>query len=83
MKKGTISKKGQIVIPKPLREQLALEAGAEVVFELLGNTIIVRPVAAAKATTPEEVYECAQYKGPSSTVAEMNQAVEREAARRR
>ncbi len=32
-----VSSKGQIVIPKKLRERLGLEAGSEVEFEVIGE----------------------------------------------
>jgi AbrB family looped-hinge helix DNA binding protein len=42
-----VSSKGQIVIPKKLRERLGLEAGEEVDFRLLqGKTIVVEKVVA-------------------------------------
>lgn len=37
-----VSEKGQVTIPKPLRDQLGIGAGSEVTFEVEGDTIVVR-----------------------------------------
>jgi AbrB family looped-hinge helix DNA binding protein len=37
-----VSEKGQITIPKPLRESLGIEAGEEMAFEERDGTIVVR-----------------------------------------
>lgn len=37
-----VSEKGQVTIPKALRDQLGLGAGSEVAFEISGDTIVVR-----------------------------------------
>lgn len=37
-----VSEKGQVTIPKPLRDQLGIGAGSEVTFEVKGDTIVVR-----------------------------------------
>ncbi|QDP96539.1 AbrB/MazE/SpoVT family DNA-binding domain-containing protein [Microlunatus elymi] len=37
-----VGAKGQIVIPKPMRDQLGLHPGDEVDFELRGDQIVVR-----------------------------------------
>ena len=45
----TISSKGQLVIPKKIRQELDLQSGAKVNVELVGNEIILRPVQDKKA----------------------------------
>lgn len=40
----TLSTKGQIVIPKRIREALGLRPGAKFVIELEGDRLILRPV---------------------------------------
>jgi AbrB family looped-hinge helix DNA binding protein len=42
MTKATISSKGQIVIPKTVRERLGLKAGTEVVFDVQGEAVIMK-----------------------------------------
>jgi AbrB family looped-hinge helix DNA binding protein len=42
MTKATISTKGQIVIPKTVRERLNLKAGTEVVFDVQGEAVVMK-----------------------------------------
>lgn len=39
----TISEKGQVVIPKDMRKQLGLKPGSEILFEVNGKSVIIRP----------------------------------------
>ena len=42
MTKATISTKGQIVIPKPVRDRLNLKAGTEVVLDVQGEALVMK-----------------------------------------
>jgi AbrB family looped-hinge helix DNA binding protein len=42
MTKATISTKGQIVIPKTVRDRLNLKAGTEVVIDVQGETLVMK-----------------------------------------
>jgi AbrB family looped-hinge helix DNA binding protein len=42
MTKATVSSKGQIAIPKAVRERLNLTAGTEVVLDVQGETLILK-----------------------------------------
>jgi AbrB family looped-hinge helix DNA binding protein len=44
MTKATISSRGQIVIPKVVRERLNLKAGTEVEIEVKGESLIMKPI---------------------------------------
>lgn len=44
MYKTVISKKGQVVIPKPIREQLSLQPGTPLTVELKEKQIILQPL---------------------------------------
>ena len=41
--KRILSEKGQIVIPKDVREYLSLKPGSEIVFEIRENEVVIRP----------------------------------------
>jgi AbrB family looped-hinge helix DNA binding protein len=41
---STLTRKGQITIPKPLRDQLGLHLGDRISFHLRGQEIILKPV---------------------------------------
>jgi AbrB family looped-hinge helix DNA binding protein len=45
-----VGAKGQVVIPKPLRDALGLEPGAEVEFERDGTGVRIVPTGAAAAS---------------------------------
>ena len=49
---SALSSKGQVTIPKILRQQLGLSRGSRVSFELVGDHIEVR---AAKGKTPQQL----------------------------
>lgn len=40
----SLSTKGQIIIPKRIREALGLRPGAKIIVELEGNKVILKPV---------------------------------------
>ena len=42
MTKATISSKGQIAIPKAVRERLNLKAGTEVVIDVQGEALVMK-----------------------------------------
>ncbi len=39
----TVGKKGQVTIPKEIREKFGLKEGERVVFEIRGGEIVMRP----------------------------------------
>jgi AbrB family looped-hinge helix DNA binding protein len=44
MNRGVVSEKGQITIPKPLRESLGIRAGTELQFEEKDGALMVVPI---------------------------------------
>lgn len=48
--KRKLGPKGQIVIPKDIRERFSLKEGATLTFEVAGNSILVKP-----EPSPEEI----------------------------
>lgn len=41
---STITTKGQVVIPYSIRQQLNLKPSTKIIFDVIDNTIIARPV---------------------------------------
>jgi len=41
--KAKISKKGQVTIPKSIREKLGLEPGKKISFDVIGREVIIYP----------------------------------------
>lgn len=50
MEKTSVTSKGQVTIPKPLRQRLGLRQGSKVEFVLVGNAVEMRVV-----STPADV----------------------------
>jgi AbrB family looped-hinge helix DNA binding protein len=44
MSYSTLTRKGQVTIPKPLRDQLGLHLGDRISFHLRGKEIVLKPV---------------------------------------
>ena len=80
----TVSSKGQIVIPKDVREALGLEAGSRLVLERVGDRLILeRPSPPRERISYEEFRRrVPKYEGPPATIEEMNEAVDRMFAER-
>ena len=79
MPKTRLSSKGQIVIPKPLRDALHWNAGAELNVELKIDTITIhRADQKPRLPTIEEVRRVAgmlNYKGKTLTIKDMDEGV--------
>jgi AbrB family looped-hinge helix DNA binding protein len=43
----TLDKYGRVVVPKPLRDRLGIEAGTELIVEAKGDHLVLRPVGRA------------------------------------
>ncbi|MEQ1611343.1 MAG: AbrB/MazE/SpoVT family DNA-binding domain-containing protein [Hyphomicrobiaceae bacterium] len=78
----TLSSKGQIIIPKAVRDAYGWREGTVFVVEEVANGILLRPERAFPRTQLKDVIGCAGYKGPSRTIEEMDEAVLAEARRR-
>jgi len=53
--KRTVGPKGQVVIPKDLRDHLGVEPGSEVVFEVRENEVVLKPSRASAEVVEEYV----------------------------
>ena len=76
MAKTTLSSKGQIIIPKALREAYNWQAGLEFVVIDTGDGILLKPAPTFDATTLEQVAGCLAYQGPPKSLDEMDSAVQ-------
>ena len=79
-----LSAKGQVVIPKSLRERLKWDEGAELEVIETANGVLLRPVPISRERITIEEFEerVPPHDGPPLSLAQMDEAVEREAARR-
>jgi len=78
--RAKISSKGQLVLPKAVRDEFGLVAGSEVDIESRGDRIVLRPRSGKRKTrriyTVDEVAGMLKYDGPPVSVREMDRAVD-------
>lgn len=77
-----MSTKGQVVLPKALRDKRRLKGGARFVVEDRPDGILLKPVAVKKKLTLDDWPSILNYKGPRRSIEEMNEAIEKEVRRR-
>jgi AbrB family looped-hinge helix DNA binding protein len=76
-----LSSKGQIVIPRQIRQNHGWKQG--VCFSIIddGDSIVLKPVISREITLLADVIGCAGYDGPKKSLAEMDAGVLEEAQR--
>ncbi len=79
----TLSTRGRITLPKPVRDALGWDAGARLVVERTSEGVLLKPVASIPETDPEEVFGCLPFDGPPKSLADMEAGVMTEARRAR
>lgn len=70
-----LSSKGQVIIPKSIRQTYRWVIGQEFTVEDTGEGILLRPTSPFPRTTVEEVAGCLNYSGPPKTLADMEDAI--------
>lgn len=69
---ATMTSKGQITIPKEVRDELGLEPGMKIDFVRVGNgEFRLRP----KNVGVADLFGILKYEGPPLTIDEMNEAI--------
>lgn len=77
-----ISTKGQVILPKAIRDQRHWAAGTQLVVEDTPDGVLLKPVPAFPVTQIDAVFGALRYEGSSLSIDDMNAAIAREAARR-
>jgi AbrB family looped-hinge helix DNA binding protein len=75
METTRLSTKGQVILPKAIREARAWKPGTEFTVELTDNGILLRPVRPFPPTTFEQVAGCLKWHGKPKTIKQMDDAV--------
>lgn len=70
-----LSTKGQLIIPKEIRERHGWDSGTELEVEDRGDSVVIRPVLDVPRTTLDEVLGCLRYEGPPKSLQEMGDAI--------
>ncbi len=79
---ATVSTKGQVVLPIPIRRKFGWEAGTRLVVEDTPDGVVLRPARTFPETRPTDVFGCLAYDGPVRSLEEMEAGVLAEAKRR-
>jgi AbrB family looped-hinge helix DNA binding protein len=78
-----LSTKGQLIIPKEIRERHGWTPGMELIVEDHGDSVVLRRAEDLPVTTLEDLVGCASYRGPARTLEDMEAAIARGARERR
>lgn len=79
MPRTRLSSKGQVVLPKEIRDSLGWPAGTELDVAAEGDAVVLRLRPLRRRTSLDEVIGCIPYDGPPVTLADMDAAVARAA----
>ncbi len=75
METTRLSTKGQLVLPKGLREARGWGPGTEFTVRETDAGVLLRPVLSVPETTIDEVVGCLRYKGKPLAIEEMDAAI--------
>lgn len=70
-----LSSKGQVIIPKPIRDNYHWDTGQELQLIDTGNGILLQPKAPFAESALDEVVGCLLYTGKSKSITDMDMAV--------
>ena len=75
METTKLSSKGQVILPKAVRDARSWEAGTQFAVEEVADGVLLRPLRPFTATTFDEVFGCLRYKGRPKTLGQMEKAI--------
>lgn len=78
METTRLSSKGQIILPKAVRDAHDWRPGTEFAVENTGEGVLLKPVKALQNVRLEDVFGCLRHKGKARTLKEMEEAVGQE-----
>ena len=79
----TVSTKGQVILPKAIRERRNWPPGTRLVVEETADGVLLKVAPVFAPTRPEDVAGILAYRGPPKTLDEMDAAITAEVKRRR
>jgi len=77
-----LSTKGQLILPKAVRERLAWKAGTQLLVEETPDGVLLKRASGFVETKPEDVFGVLPWHGKPVSLEEMDAAVLTEAKRR-
>lgn len=79
----TVSTKGQVILPKSIRDQREWSAGTELLVEDTPEGVLLKQRPSFPATRAEDVFGSLHYRGPVKSIEDMKSGIATEAKRRR
>lgn len=70
-----LSTKGQLIIPKEIRERLGWQPGTHLEIEDRGDRVVIRRPRTVPETSVEDLFGCTGYEGPRRSLEEMKAAI--------
>lgn len=77
METTKLSSKGQVVLPKSVRDARRLEEGTEFAVEEVSDGILLRPLRPFRSASFDEVFGCLKYTRRAKTLRQMARAIAR------
>lgn len=78
----TVSTKGQVILPKAIRDRRRWSAGTRLVVEDTAEGVVLKAAPAFAPTRAKDVFRTLPYAGPARSAAEMKAGIAAEAKRR-
>jgi AbrB family looped-hinge helix DNA binding protein len=78
----TVSTKGQVILPKAIRQRRDWDAGTRLLVEETPEGVLLRPAPAFAETRPQDVFALLSRHGRPKTLEEMEAGILAEAKRR-
>ena len=75
METTKLSSKGQVILPKSVRDARSWRSGTQFAVEEVSEGVLLRPVRPFEAATFDEVFGCLKYSGRAKTLRQMEQAI--------
>lgn len=77
----TLSTKGQLILPKSIRQQRRWEAGTRFIVEETAEGVLLKPAPIFEPANADEVFGSLKVSGPPKTLEEMDAGILAEARR--
>ena len=71
----TVSTKGQVILPKAIRQRRKWGPGTRLIVEETPEGVLLKPAPLFPPTRPEDVAGMLAYDGPPKTIEEMDEAI--------
>ena len=78
----TVSTKGQVILPKAIRDQLKWSPGTQLTVEATDAGVLLKEAPIFEPTKPGAAFGMLKYKGKPKTLKEMDAAIAAEVRRR-